>query len=311
MIFQSPYHTLAMSGFPLDKTTTAIQKEITDWTINKNLPMSAGVSDTKSPIYIIKEHGVALERVPTIRHPIAVTVEGQSETVIDCRTFVQQDRTNLTYVVRNSSLLDYRQMVLRGRLQQAWVNGGEIELRNASVAPAILYARWIGSTLTQRLMLEPQEQQTIEILCAYFYYNLFTAHPDKDEQKVFAYMSRHMGYDAKLCMDVVDQLESELKNAEDLCKAIEAITGSVRLKDFDAGILFKILAYTYFGTGGSELCAIAVEHPPTWVSMVYQAYTDSMYKKSSLGRLMERGAIRDKMRQFSQALHHYLESSEA
>ena len=53
MIFQSPYHTLAMRGFPLDKTTTAIQKEKAEWTINKNLPMSAGVSDTKSPIYII------------------------------------------------------------------------------------------------------------------------------------------------------------------------------------------------------------------------------------------------------------------
>jgi hypothetical protein len=54
--------------------------------------------------------------------------------------------------------------------------------------------------------------------------------------------------------------------------------------------LFTVLGGTWFGANAKELVAVALEHPPTWISILLAAFTERSFRNSQLGKLAERGS---------------------
>ena len=306
MLFSSAYATTAMSGYPVEKTERELRKALHEYALDRNPPKTFPITKLNKSVMYLNSANSAAVSIPTLRHPFPFTEDGEVVVVCDARTMVSLDKESYTYVVKASSSLDFDNLNLSSMLTAAWAEGHAEEMRSMSVAPAVIYARWIGSSIAGKLMLEADEQQAIEIVCALFYYNLFTEKPETDEVKLYGYFSRHMGYDPKTCERVLSRLDRPLMTVTDLCEAFRIVTESVRLDKFNAGVLYSIVGHTYFGTLGRELCAIALEYPPIWISMVYNAHVNSIYKKSSIGRMMEKGSLKEKMSKFAPALEHFL-----
>jgi hypothetical protein len=54
------------------------------------------------------------------------------------------------------------------------------------------------------------------------------------------------------------------------------------------GVLVEIIAFSWYGTNAREIAAVALEHPPTFLVMVFNAFTDRTYRNSPLARTAER-----------------------
>lgn len=321
MIYHSPYDTSALRGFiNEDKVTHAIKTLLAKGLMDSFPPETSIYSDSdsehRSVLYLMDS---ALTDVPALKHPFVLDNKTTKDVVEDIRPFLTYDNENEHYRVKTSSAIDYKIMDLRGRLTKAWVTGNPIELKMTSPVPAIVYPRWIASSLTSRMGLEPQEQYMVEIILAYFYQCLFVNGAAPEIEDVAGYMNRHMGYDAGKVVETLqmmalktsgkkDQLPT-VNSVDEVCKLITETTESVRFRDFSAAHIYAAVGNTFFGYLGKELTAVAVEHPPTWFTMVYMLQVDAMFKKTTIGKMIEKSAARSKMVPFTSALKAYMDNN--
>jgi hypothetical protein len=52
--------------------------------------------------------------------------------------------------------------------------------------------------------------------------------------------------------------------------------------------LITILKSSWFGNNAAELLAVSLEHPPTWVSLVYTSLSERSFKNANLSKIVER-----------------------
>lgn len=313
MIFLSCYDTTAMTGFPQDKVDKILRTALAAGALRsfdgKPVSMNAVSLDPIEDAYMIEDaKNQYFENLPSLKHPYILTDDKTKRTslIMDARTMVVEDKVNQGFILRGGSRVDLNMLTMRVGLERLWLDERQVEIRSASAVPAIIFARWISSTLAQRYMLDPRDQETIEIIAAYYYYHLFTNNGQDDQDKIVGYFSRHLGMQAERSYEVIGQITREMKNVQDLCSMFEEVTGSIRLKDFNPGHLFTSLGMSYFGMTGKELTAIALEHPPTWIVMLSYAVNDAMYRKSAIGNMMERGTMKQKSKDFVMAIDQML-----
>jgi hypothetical protein len=70
------------------------------------------------------------------------------------------------------------------------------------------------------------------------------------------------------------------------------------LNNLNTATLYPIMAGTWYGANSAEMVAVALEHPPTWVTMVYQATTARSYYHSALAKMLEQNQYKNEVRQF-------------
>lgn len=313
MITTTCYDTVALSGYPRDKIDKILRTALVAGPVrsfnSKDASMTAMIlPNIEDAIMLEDGKSHYFENLPSLKHPYVLTDEKTKRTTIimDARTMVVEDKVNGGFILRGGARVDLNMLVTRVSLERLWLDNHQIEMRSISALPAIVFARWISSTLAQRYMLDPREQETMEIITAYYYYHLFTNGVQDDQDKIVGYLSRHMGMRSDRSYEVIGQINREMKSVHDLCSIFEEVTGSIRLLDFNPGHLFTALGMSYFGMTGKELTAIALEHPPTWMVMLSYAVTDAMYRKSAIGTMMERGTMKQKAHDYVMALDQML-----
>lgn len=75
---------------------------------------------------------------------------------------------------------------------------------------------------------------------------------------------------------------------KDFCAQVKEITENNRLQAFEEGILVNLLIASWFGTNAREMIAVALEHPPTWIALVYAAFTEKSYKNTVISKIAYR-----------------------
>jgi hypothetical protein len=307
MIFKSPYDTTALFGFPREKIDKILNVARAGGALRAfkgNWEMFMDIPALNEAFIIVDTGSPHLDNLPALKHPYVTHDQrtGQDTIFIDARTMLVKDRITEQFVNRSSSRVDFQMMLTRAKLQRMWMGEKKAEIRSCSAVPAIVFARWVSSTLSQKFMLDPREQETLEIISGYYYHTLFNTALEADHDKVVGYLSRHLGMHAERCYEVIPQIKEDIQGVPGLCKAFTEVTGSIRLKDFNAGHLYAALGMGYFGMMGKELTAVALEHPPTWITMLLYAVDDAMYKKSAIGTMLDKGSLRQKSKDFLLAM---------
>jgi hypothetical protein len=80
----------------------------------------------------------------------------------------------------------------------------------------------------------------------------------------------------------------DIKSITDFCNKVPQILENIRLNDFNLGVLLTIIANSWYGLNSREILAVALEHPPTWCSLVYGSLTERTFKNSMIARVAER-----------------------
>ncbi|MBN22769.1 MAG: hypothetical protein CL678_15900 [Bdellovibrionaceae bacterium] len=223
--------------------------------------------------------------IPPFAHPIEVEWNSVKYVVADMRGFT---RINQNKEVIVSARNEYDTAYLRAMLTSHWAESSPQDLASLGSLPLAVYMRWLTEAIVRRIGLDPQEQMTIMVITGYFYLSLFREDPalsDKDLQNFAKQISNNSFIPVNKAMEIADQL-APMYSVKDYVANLKKVVNSSRLEKFSEGFLYSILLGSWFGANAREMIAVAVEHPPTFIAMVYAALRDRSYNNTHLGKLV-------------------------
>lgn len=303
-IKETAYNTTACRGISTTKIIDAVEKGIVEGAIGPVSKIPDIYGKPERVYGIVRNYATENSNIPPFLHPIVLKspITGESIVVVDLRGPTRPVSTNREDFTVYSSF-EYNLTVLRGMVQLEWSNGNKESFANISKLVLKNFSRLLGDALTKRFGLNPRDQMNFSILVAYFYvcnhYDLdeFTAH---DKNKIAALIGRCCGFTVVDVLDVIDHAPV-INTLEELADVARSTIQNVRLKDLNQGTIISAVGSSWFSTNATELMAVALEHPPTWVSILLAAYNERAYKNTVISKLAAADKS-DEIKQFSNAL---------
>lgn len=288
-VLKTAYETTACKDHVMGPAIHAIQKTM----IQDPIPRL----DNSQDIILIDGHydgSSGAIGVPAFGHPLAVTDHHNKKVlVVDVRAFGKWDPIKYEFKIRNQ--IEYNLLIHRARLTSIWMNESTTLLRDISTVPVSIYASWISEAVAKRFALDPKQQLNLAILAAVFYVSMFSdadTIDNNEKLRIATQISRAMRVSAQDVLEVMDKVPV-VTNLKQFCASAEEVTGSIRMRELSTGILFAILSKTWFGTNAEENVMVALEHPPTWISILMQALTERTFKEAPISKIALRNTYRE------------------
>ena len=203
---------------------------------------------------------------------------------LDLRNMVKLTSDKENFEVRNDS--EYNLAIQRFILTGMWCVGKQSSLYSLKF-PHFVFANWLSENLTKKFGLDLNNQLQLRILALIYYSKLFTnEYNDDDFGKLIIRLKEDILVPT-LIEEVYEKI-NELENIDDFCKACYDVTGNIRLKHLDTNVLINTLANNWVGLNGKELVLLSLEHPPTWISLVFASLTQRSFSKNVIGTIVDK-----------------------
>lgn len=304
-LYLSAYDTLACHGFVTSKIHTALEENLIMGTLHPH--------EGASRLFLVQNsvNASQLATIPTFVHPFLIerdtAMSRHTESnpdrfvAVDVRGLGRLDPHQNTFIIKARS--DYDFQVLRGKFNAYWVDQPPSVLGSLSHLPLKLYGLWMSQSIGRRFFLDTKEQMDLQILVSLFYVSLFHGEHDHwDTDRAGAQIQKATGLNAQFIFKILDQLgKRPIADIDELCTLMPEITESVRLKGFNRGILYALLKSSWYGSNASETVAVACEHIPTWLAMVYSAAQERSFHNTGVAKLIEVWDRKDKGMSFVRA----------
>lgn len=294
-IFRTAYDTTAGQAAQMQKVNAGIRDAIIRNFLSYSNLNTKPVEDIET---IFVTGGGAEDNIPYFAHPYFVTDDTNPKKVkqylvSDVRMSVYKtdnkysaDRDNYNGIkVRNKT--EYDLVLSRAIINNIWINTRPGILRDISPVPGSLYCRWISDCISRRYALDGKDSLGLMVIAGIFYQSLFVEKPDfKDEEFVLRLTKVVMRYTrapSDMIADYIDRID-KLDNIKDFCRLCRDLLENPRLQDFNEGILVTVVGNTWFGNNAKELMYVALEHPPTWITICFFAFTERGYKNSAIAK---------------------------
>lgn len=322
-IFPTAYHTTVGSGAVMTRVVDAIKESIIRDTPTQG---AKGFNNLDANVLFIDGSYESHDNIPFFYHPLVVSVrdayskENKEYVFCDIRNLITTrfsdpaSRGGKTVRIRNEA--EYLFSVCRAALSSVWLTENPSILRDISHLPAAIFCSWISEALARRYALDAKDQILLSIVTGIYYQSLFVSDYNviKDnEDKVVHAVIKSTRAPSEMVFDVFSKIE-KIDDVKEYCRCVKQILENQRLDDFNEGILVTVVGNTWFGTNAKEVMAIALEHPPTWLTLVFFSFTERSYKNSIVAKIATRYLGRkgedDFVKAFSSYIRQYINTEE-
>ena len=290
-IYTDSYQTVIGSAFVTKQIETTIKKLII---AGETTSLNVETTGKFKPIFITGGYQDENE-IPLFTHPITIlNFKDSNYLCADLRPFLKKQEPGAYEVearIRNRT--EYNFAKSRAILNLIWLNRDVNTIKlNLSFA-GIVFSSWLSEVISKVYALDFKDQTLLAIITSFYYQTLFTDETVFDEdakRRMAVHTINATKAPAQLVFEVFDKIE-RMDTIEDYCSSVSSILGNVRLENFNHGALVTFCASSWFGFGGDtakHFIAIALEHPPTWLAMVYTAIVERTYKNSMIYRVAEK-----------------------
>lgn len=292
-LYKTAYDTTVGKGTVVTKVVSAIRETLILAPIAR-LAVDSNNGEDKEPIasFITGRNEVEKD-IPNFIHPLTVEdVHHKKYLVSDIRSFIRLDaNVEGQYIVRNAS--EFNLAKARLVMNKVWLTTGPQALSGMGMLPQNCFAAWISEGISHRFMLDPADQLRLAIIAHFYYQSLFYEEEriDGDLRNQFiANCVRSAGrVPVVLVMQTVEKID-KLESIQDFCETVKTILENPRLEQFNSGLLISILKSSWYGSNAADVLAVSLEHPPSWVSLIYIALSERTFRNANLTRLAERFA---------------------
>lgn len=302
-VYNTAYDTTACNNYRMAKVVDAVQEaQVRDWLtkadgvlyVENNNGAQGAVGAFKHPLYVAKEHATEIQHSNEARlNPMLA---------MDVRAAGRMDAITGFYKVKNSTM--YKGLCYRAALTSLWLTNGPGAFRSISPMAMSVFASWIAETVGFRYNLDPKAKIELMIIAGIFYQsNHFEgiAFDKNNEARYLSGIANALKQNVNDVARIYDQTQA-IGSIEEFCTKARLALDNVRLENLNKGVLVQLMGSTWAGDGATELCGIALEHPPTWISLLYEAHTNQALKKVGLSRICERRMYQEGLQQLATSL---------
>ena len=293
-MFKTPYETTIARHSLLNNITSALAIALS----NDEL----ATCELSGNVQVVTGLKTGAVKIPQFTHPVVFEDAYKNKRIaIDGRTCVAV-RGSSSEIAVPKNLPEYALLAYRAITQKCWMAGHYNDIRNVSTIIGGIYSRWVSETVARQFQLAPDVQLKLAILSAFFYICQFIpkdAFDPKEELKHAAQVARYVG----VSVDFAQKELSGIGHINDLKEFADLVRGlnlSVRLDKFDHAVMLTILTGYWLGNRDREMVAVALEYPPTFITLVYQAIHERGYAKTRLADMILRNYDKgDNLKQLS------------
>jgi hypothetical protein len=311
-IYNTAYQTTACANFRMQDIVSAVREaQVRDCLPSADGVAYVDVSTGASGQVKAFKHALLVTKhdVQAIRHSNELKLE--PFLAMDVRAAGRFDVTTNRFKVTNSTM--YKNLVYRAGLTALWLSNGATAFRAITPMATGIFAAWLSEAIGFKYALDPKAKIELMIVAGIFYQSNHVEGIEFDQGNEDRYLAAIAN---ALKVNVVDVKRiyaqtQVISSIEDFCNKVKLVLGNIRLENLNHGILITLMGSTWAGDNAVELTAVALEHPPTWISLVYEAATNLALKKVGLSRIVERSQYKDGLERLASMLRSSLpESSE-
>lgn len=170
------------------------------------------------------------------------------------------------------------------------------DILGLGIWPMTIYMRWISQALTRRLALPPEVQMRVAILVGYFYFcmaldtQVMSSDPlsERDLLRASTLISRAGNFSVNDIVSVIGDLP-RANNTEDLVNLLVNHTQSLRFEAdrFNLPVLYAAIEGSWLRGIPGEVVRVAMEHLPTWMTLVLLATKERGVNKTGIGDIAQ------------------------
>lgn len=232
----------------------------------------------------------------------------QAPAVIDGRSLLRADGTP-------AKTDQYNHAVLTADLSVMWCNKGKPfrkDMLDLGEFPAKVFISWLGGAITKRLGLDLGQGQSVRLLTAVYYIQLFEPLSEKPTtEEVDRLLTRTARYIPAIDYLTIAGVLGEvprLEKLQDLLDWIVKHLDSPRTEDLNISLVYTALGYT-FGPPHREAVAIAIEYPPMFIAWMYKLCLARSYTREDLGKVIDMYRGKDSDKEFVKDVQHLIKRS--
>ena len=288
MLYTDSYQTTVGAAFVTKSVETAIKQAIIKDSIDR-MSLRVKSEGEFQPVFITGAYPSESD-IPLFTHPISImSLDHRKFLCTDLRLYVKKD-IDIEHVeagIRN--LTEFNFVKSRAILNLLWINGESAMIKNSLLFGTSVFSHWLTDTIVRAYALDFKDQSTINVLCAFYYLTLFdNEHMNKEyKEKLAVHTIKATKVPAEFVFSVLDKVE-QMNSINDLIQAIIDITENSRLNQFNLAVLLTLIKNSWYGTQVKEILAVCLEHPPTWLAIVYASLSERTYKNSMIFKIAER-----------------------
>jgi len=228
------------------------------------------------------------DQIPPFHHPLYVEVN-------DTRKFMVSDLRQYETLgsdggVKLRNQIDYKSQLNRLIFSTLWLSDLRKDLKSPLEFAGTVFAYWISDVVSKRFALDPKDQLMLTVVLHAYYQSLFieeTSFDDDIKLTMSIHTIKNINAPGEFVSDVFSHIPG-FKNVDDLCEVIKKVLSNIRLETFSTPLLVNLIQTSWFGTYAKESLSIALEYPPFWLSIVYDAINERTFKNSHIARIAER-----------------------
>lgn len=284
-VYRTPYNTIAGSTLPDKKK---LEKQILPLLVAGNIKDSnLDVITTSSitPIYITGKN-VEEDNIPLFTHSINLIYKDKEYLCTDLRLVLNKKQLRNDYdfkeSIRNSTEYNFLKGLSIATL--AWSLGEIDNIRTNMKYAAHVFTVLLSGIISSSYSLDLGDKVKLNILGLIYYRMLFEEKEELDnsvKEISFIQCQSLLGVSKEVFDSVANKL-TKLSSINDYCESAKSICESTRLDNLNLPMLLTLLKSVWYGTNAKDYIGIALEHPPTWVSLLYVSLTEKTYKRSKI-----------------------------
>ena len=299
-IYNTAFDTSTGVGFKTNYDSIVKQLQMAvikvNFADNNRRIVNEDFGDSKNPAATVLTNTTPEENaIPSFPFPLFFNSptkdkESESYVVFDGRPFIAGNQLDAAGQLNVRLSTEYSLNKAMAILTAYWCGEKYNDFKYLTKTPMAAYASLVSESIARRYGLDPKDQLIISIIAAAFYSNLFNEQTTLTEnQKVSSVPNITAATFAKsdMVFEILDKISS-LSNLKDLVDSIKTCTENPRLDDLNVGIIISVISGTWFGTNGKAIVSAALEHPPTWVTLLYSAFTERSFKNSGLSKVVDK-----------------------
>lgn len=215
--------------------------------------------------------------------------------VIDARTLFKENSNfkiqgGDKFIPSENNYLNFT--LIRAKLQQLWLSDkfSKSDMGFSENFSSNVFVNWIADKLAFTLKIDDEQKLRLAILTNLYYYHLFI-----DVQQLTDQMKHQMAgriySQYRLVHDKVMEIVETTGYMKDIFGYADAIKKTVDSSRTDMvngrSIIGAAIGGGWIGPNFKENTAIALEHPPTFLAMVYTSIISKTYKSTAIGNIVK------------------------
>ena len=295
-MFNSPYETTSLQNHITKDIVSDIQKEMV-----RNPQAIQRVTNEQKQVYPIYGVYPFAEHINAFTQPLLGFYNDDPWFFIDMRPYTKVDRIGDIIV---SSSTDYKIQSLYGTLCSAWYNNGVSLFARLSAFPGKIFVNWISNAITRALSLDMISQVQLKNILGLYYEGLHHFYDGVEDSLVLGERDLkpiHIAvakYSYSTPIAVSQQLDG-VSMPINITGLIDVLhKQNPRFEALTTANLYAMLARSWFGVNAPTMCAVALEYPPAFFTMVYFALTHKGFNKTAIGNIVYNDRNSQEAKQF-------------